>query len=342
MKNDLTGQKFGKLTVLNKNVEKSGKNSYWDCICECGNIATVSRCNLRNGHTKSCGCLGKTENLIGQKFGRLSVIARAKSNDSHPMWKCLCDCGNETIVRSTSLTSGDTISCGCSRFLDLTGQKFGKLTAIRMAEPQISQGGIKKTVWECMCDCGNTAMVILNDLRTGNVKSCGCLRNHNSYRKSEYGYMIGVDVNEKEFYFDEEDFDIVSQYVWCIDNDYVITRIEQKRISMHRLLLNTPKNQEVDHINGNKADNRKCNLRICDHTQNMFNKPIYKSNKTGIKGVTFENGKYRARITAYKNVVDLGSFDNLEDAMFARFEAEKLHGDFSYYKREEVLNGRML
>lgn len=56
------------------------------------------------------------------------------------------------------------------KFIDLTGMKFGKLTAIKRAD----NIGIK-TAWECQCDCGNKIVVMSNSLRTGNTKSCGCL-----------------------------------------------------------------------------------------------------------------------------------------------------------------------
>ena len=56
----------------------------------------------------------KAMNLVGQRFGRLVVVERAQNNVcGHTFWKCLCDCGNETIVRGTTLTAGKTQSCGC-------------------------------------------------------------------------------------------------------------------------------------------------------------------------------------------------------------------------------------
>ena len=340
---DLTGKKFGKLEVVNKNLIKSGKNSYWDCICDCGNHVTVSRCNLMSGHTKSCGCINKANDLSGKRFGKLTVVERdTTKKHRHPVWKCQCDCGNEVFVRGSSLLGGTTTSCGCSRYLDLTNKRFGKLTAIKRIEPHYTSGENKCTVWECICDCGTTINVILSDLQNGSVKSCGCLRNKCTYEKNEGGFVTGRDCNGNEFYFDEEDFEILSQYVWYVDNGYVITRIDQKRVSMHRMLLNPDINKEVDHINGNKSDNRKWNLRICDHVNNMWNKGVYKNNTTGIKGVTHENGGYRARIVANSEIFDLGFYKTKEAAALARLEAEYLHKDYSYYKREDILNERKL
>ena len=101
---------------------------------------------------------------------------------------------------------------------------------------------------------------------------------------------------------------------------------------VHRDVLNAKKGQSVDHINGNKLDNRKENLRICTHTENMWNTKTPKTNKSGIKGVHWQEDrqKWSAQI-AYKNkTIALGRFDSFEDAVKARLNAEKkYHGDYA-------------
>lgn len=126
---DLTGHKYGRLTVLGQAehyISPNGfQNTQWECLCECGNKTVVSQANLRNGSTQSCGCLFREkaserffEDLSGQRFGKLTVIDRAE-NLPHPnggysvQWNCLCDCGTKVIVTSGNLKSGHTISCGC-------------------------------------------------------------------------------------------------------------------------------------------------------------------------------------------------------------------------------------
>lgn len=121
---DLTGQKFGKLTVIRKGdckVLPSGRRQImWICKCECGNEIAAQANNLKSGHTISCGCarneIGEklTHDLTGMKFNRLTVIRQAeKSKSSETRWVCCCDCGNETIVQSNNLKSGLVKSCGC-------------------------------------------------------------------------------------------------------------------------------------------------------------------------------------------------------------------------------------
>ena len=127
---DLTGEKFGKLTALELDKERSdNKNKIWKCQCECGNVVFFFFLHLRNGNTTSCGCI-KIKNLEGKRFGKLTVLERAedktqKNGKRLIMWRCKCDCGNETIVPSSRLTSGNTKSCGCgsSRYLRKTHGK---------------------------------------------------------------------------------------------------------------------------------------------------------------------------------------------------------------------------
>ena len=70
----------------------------------------------------------------------------------------------------SNVKTGKSTSCGCSRRKDLTGQKFGRLTAIKLNRTEN-----RKTYWDCICDCGNTVTVRTDQLTRGVAKSCGCL-----------------------------------------------------------------------------------------------------------------------------------------------------------------------
>lgn len=128
------------------------------------------------------------KNLAGLRFGRLVVLNQHTRRNKKTFWKCKCDCGKEVEVYSYYLTSGHTKSCGCFRqeiarqhantinkdpnhIKDITGQKFGKLTAI---SPTSERQG-RCVIWYCICECGNFKKVSLKDLQAGNVQSCGCL-----------------------------------------------------------------------------------------------------------------------------------------------------------------------
>ena len=90
---------------------------------------------------------------------------------------------------------------------------------------------------------------------------------------------------------DDEDYELVSRYNWTeSDKGYAITSIKingkWKTVPMHRLINNTPAGMLTDHIDGDRLNNRRENLRTCEAKQNMQNMKIFKSNKSGYKGVS--------------------------------------------------------
>lgn len=117
---DVSGQKFGKLTAIQYSHHEDGVGAMWDFKCDCGNIVTFSLSKVTSGYINSCGCLRKEnarkaifKDLTGQKFNHLTVIRYIGRKNGRTMWHCLCDCGNEVDVDSSSLKSGNTTACGC-------------------------------------------------------------------------------------------------------------------------------------------------------------------------------------------------------------------------------------
>lgn len=122
--------------------------------------------------------MSKFKDLTGQRFGKLIVVSRAddyiKPNGTKIIqWKCVCDCGNEVVVRGEYLRSGDTKSCGCLTSENLVGMKFGRLTVMDRESPKSKKA---KGLWVCKCECGNVIKVNTSDLKSGNTTSCGCKR----------------------------------------------------------------------------------------------------------------------------------------------------------------------
>jgi hypothetical protein len=119
LRRDLTGFLFGQLTVL----VRSEIPGYWKVACSCGICKEVSREALRTGSARSCGCvrlgLGPlrphTIDLMGQRFGKLTVVGRARSRGKTAVWRCRCACGRFEDVRSDRLRTGHTTSCGCEK-----------------------------------------------------------------------------------------------------------------------------------------------------------------------------------------------------------------------------------
>lgn len=113
---DLTGMKFGRLLAFKRSLRKG---NYWDCTCDCGKERSVLAKYLKNGASKSCGCIATDRNkasahdLKGLEFGRLTVLGRSEKGGF--FWDCLCSCGKSISTSSKSLKSGYTKSCGCLR-----------------------------------------------------------------------------------------------------------------------------------------------------------------------------------------------------------------------------------
>lgn len=114
---------------------------------------------------------------IGMTFGELTVLRQhAEKLHKERAWVCLCSCGEETLATNSSLVRGVKKSCGCLRkktpanALDLTGQRFGKLTAIERAGTTAKGNAL----WRCACDCGNEKIANATLLRRGDIVSCGC------------------------------------------------------------------------------------------------------------------------------------------------------------------------
>lgn len=112
--------------------------------------------------------------LTGRRSGRLTIIrpTDGRSRSRSIIWECRCDCGNTVFVPAHRLTDESTKSCGCLYRKNLAGQRFGMLTAIQPTTERRDA----QIVWECKCDCGNTAYVRSHCLISGKTKSCGCNR----------------------------------------------------------------------------------------------------------------------------------------------------------------------
>ena len=209
---DITGQKFGKLTALWKvGNQRKGHSStpIFAFRCDCGKIKFSTSQMARTNQITSCGCgaqdRGKQKqlNLLGKRFGRLTVIKQLPSENRSAHWLCQCECGNQCKRSSNELNgTNGSISCGVCIQYDsirekliekndnrnqkillkpintLVGLYFGKLLIIKETQ------NIKNTykVFNALCDCGNICDVTIQALRTGKT-SCGC-DTYEKYRES--------------------------------------------------------------------------------------------------------------------------------------------------------------
>ena len=236
--------------------------------------------------------------------------------------------------------------------LELTGQKFGRLTVDSYAFTKKY-----KTYWNCTCECGNKCIVVGTYLTTGETKSCGCLKidicrkaglnskKYNTYYvdKNKIVHVKLRNVDE-EMLCDVDDWEKLKTHCWYKDSQgYARTTIltpKKSSPAFHTLIFTPKEGEEIDHISRNKLDNRKSNLRSATRSQNMQNKDIISSNTSGITGVRWhsQSGNWAAQINVNKKRINLGYFKNKEDAIKAREEAEvKYFGEFRRTEnREEV------
>lgn len=208
MEKDFTGQKFNKLTAIERLPNYKGNyKTYYKCKCECGNERIVYGYYLTSGKVKMCKeCMkekgsSKRIDYTGQKFGRLTIekMLYNYNNTGYTYVKCICDCGNEAIIAMCNIKQGNTQSCGCyeiesrynrnNYYIDIIGQKFGMLTVINKTDKRDSNGSI---IWKCLCDCGNYTEVNSTNLKRGHTFSCGC--RHRS-KNEIFIYNLLTDLN---------------------------------------------------------------------------------------------------------------------------------------------------
>lgn len=123
MKN-LIGQRFGRLTVIEKTAERKHGNIVWKCLCDCGNEHFAYTNLLTSGDCQSCGCLHREtttlihshNDIIGNRFGKLIAIRKDpdhKAPNGSYMIECKCDCGNTILATPQNLRNHHVNSCGC-------------------------------------------------------------------------------------------------------------------------------------------------------------------------------------------------------------------------------------
>lgn len=267
---------------------------------------------LTNGKSKSCGCIKfnnplNLNDLTGKKFGRLTVIGRDIKRDENERklgkhsvahWLCKCDCGNPKLssVVGYQLTSGHTQSCGC------------------YASEQIAKRNKKYST------------------------------KVNKYIDNKDGTTSLIDDNKNMCLIDTEDYDLLKGWYWRkqekrgnIDKGYWLTNVKNTDVYNKSILMihqvvaeikygiNEFKEVIPDHLSRNTDDNRKCNIYLKPNIENCHNRGLSKINTSGKTGVSFDKAKnkWHSYITVNYKTINLGYFDNFEEAAKIRKEAEK-------------------
>ena len=229
------------------------------------------------------------------------------------------------------------------KLIDITGKQFNFLKVIgldedrnikekeRIERKEITAAPI---YWLCQCECGNVISTCYQSLKNGYTKSCGCkmkelLRRPNTYDLTgEYG--IGyLKITNEPFYFDLEDYDKIKENSWYNNKKgYAATDINNKMIRLHTLITGY---KMCDHINRNKLDNRKKNLRETTPLKNSWNKNIHSNNTSGFMGVSYRKDKklWCATLVYNHKKINLGASKNKEIAI-----KKRLQGELKYYGKD--------
>lgn len=274
--------------------------------------------------------MAKIDNLCGQRFGMLMVSElMPERQERYALYRCQCDCGKEILVNSKRLKRGSIqgcTECWTSRgreALDLTGQKFGMLTVVRLSDER----KYDRRTWLCQCDCGEYRDVTTHDLRSGYVSSCGCANSRSYPYKDLTGRKFGrLTVLEMT-----AERSAKGSVLWKCRCECCQERLFSEDALVHGHYISCgcyrerelPKrlNAKLHHIDGTCVE--------------FLQRKKRADNTSGYTGVYItKSGKFKASITFKKKRYHLGTFDTLEDALKARKRGEEMHDEFleAYYR----------
>lgn len=166
----------------------------------------------------------------------------------------------------------------------------------------------------------------------GHATSCRKCYQH--LCRIENGVGIGLTVRGKQFLFDPEFLSLVSSRTWhSSKKGYIISGRGKTRILLHRFVMNAPPDKQVDHINRDKADCRRSNLRLAENAENCANTGTYANNlSSGHKNVYLVDGRYRVKIRKAGKLHCFRGYDALAEAVAVANEKRKeLFGEFAFY-----------
>ena len=319
---DYTGMKFGSLTAIERVERPEEGAAFWLCKCECGTLTVVRSASLVSGNTKSCGCLRKNnyiDNMIGQKFGRLTVTKCLGMKKRNSYFLCECECGSVCEVIGTKLKRGEIRSCGClmmdyqNRANDLTGERFGRWTVL--SKKDVEKTG---THYFCQCDCGTQKVISRSTLIAGNTTSCGCkFRNETDLTGQKFGRLTALEFLNKK--------SKKGLYLWkCICDCGNVIEAETTRLVKNKIKSCGCINRELtaeklmerfkhDHVEGTR-------ISI------ISNDTLRIDNKTGIRGVCVTaEGEILAYIGFKGKTYRFSGFHTIEQAAIVRKKAEEYH-----------------
>lgn len=229
--------------------------------------------------------MSKKIEMIGKRFTRLVVVEEVEKNKhGHRMFRCICDCGKETIVSGNDLRRNKIKSCGClqkdnrhqnRRVLDLVGKRFGRLVVIKEAE----NNKFNQRRYLCKCDCGNEVVVIATRLNQNLTRSCGCLskdttteRNYTHKGSKERLYMIWCAMKARCYNLNNREYENYGGRGIQVCNEWLDYSKFREFMLLHGYDSNAPRGKyTIDRID-NDGDYCPENCRVIPIQQQMYNR----------------------------------------------------------------------
>lgn len=270
--------------------------------------------------------MGKFKDLTGTSINNWKVIEFAGINKyGASTWRCECMCDKNTVKVMSQQILKKSKNCGCGD--NLAGITFNEYIVISRVE-NLEYLNFKRKTWNCKCvACGSESKISETRIKN-NPPHCACY-----YKKANEFLIDGENIiirlqNNVDTIISKFDYDIIKNDWWIYSKDgYVVSSSgENKSKRMHRVILGLENSKGiiVDHINRNRLDNRRDNLRMCNDGENARNQSIRKNNKSGIIGVSWwsRDNNWMAQIKYNYKRIFLGYFDDINDAIRARLEGE--------------------
>lgn len=325
---DLTNQIYGDWKVIRFDNTKGKYKYYWECVCiNCGNMKSIAsasllnenkskRCELCNenfGLKKEEDIKGYAIDITGNKYGEFTIKGFSHKKHSHSHWIGVCACGNEEIHSIGFYTREFSIKkCESCKRRDLEFKAIEYNKKLQKEKENIKQ------------------------FKEENKELFLVRKKFNKYEFKDNHVII----NER-ILIDVADFEMIdgeNRYISINCSGYANITKYDEQIFIHRLIMGLPNTYDpkakliVDHINGDKLDNRRCNLRIVKKELNPINCKKYKNNTSGVKGVSWNKklSKWQVNINVNKKTIYLGVYSDFEEAVKIRKEAEyKYFGDMN-------------
>lgn len=275
----------------------------------------------------------KRLSLAGHTIGSIYVKELAWVDKwGRSWWKCICDCGYEYNTSSGTLRTARCCKRCASRKTIPAGTRFGRLTVTHHC-----YNASDHLVYKCVCDCGNRRFYEANILRQGKATQCGHCRVNRFFVVD--GSAVGYTSKGERFLFDIELWDMVTVRNWRkTAKGYIVSGNGQNYCVLHRMVANAKKGCQVDHINRDKTDCRRTNLRIVTNAQNTANSGTYLSNRsTGHKNVYLHGNRYRVAIRKNGKLNSYGYYESLKEAVkIANAKRKELFGEYAFYDDFEM------